>query len=40
MWLVLVSEAVAWDGREQGKGWKQKCAGGSGDPIAGDPEEI
>lgn len=35
-WLVLVSEAVAWDGCGQRKGWRQGCAGGSGDP--GDAE--
>ena len=31
-----MSEAVAWDGCGQRKGWRQGCAGGSGDP--GDAE--
>ena len=35
---MLLSEAVARDGSGQGKGWRQGCAGGSGDP--GDAEGI
>lgn len=37
---VLMSKAVMWDGRGQGKGWRQVFVGGSEDPGAGDAEGI